>query len=480
MPDTVQATDVLSGADFEPFGPARLLLEAGRITGLSTGSAPSRQRSLLLPALANAHDHARPLSSTSFGGAGKPLESWLPRLAVIPSVDPYLAAAAPLARAALGGCASVMVHYTRAQGFTDLPTEAAEVRRAAEDVGVRVGFAVAMKDRNPLVYGDHEALLAQLPASSRQTVRDIFERPAESVAAQLDKVDAVVDAVAAPGFDVQYGPNGVQWCSSTLLEAVARASADTGRRVHMHLLETPYQRTYADRAFPGGLVRYLADIGLLSPRLTLAHCTYARPDELELIAESGALISLNTSSNLHLRSGIAPLAEMLRRGCRVGLGVDGTALDEDDDAVRELRLARLVHGGWGFDTRVSDVEVLRAACVNGRDAVAAPPGGTIEPGRSADLLVLDLDALDRDGVMPVDPRDLLFARATRDHIQGLYVGGRPVVRDGRLTGVDLAALHAELRSQMRTGLAGSTDLLAAWPDLEPAIRGYYEGFGGCC
>ena len=87
---------------------------------------------------------------------------------------------------------------------------------------------------------------------------------------------------------MQYGPNAVQWCTTGLLEAIAEASAGTGRRVHMHLLETRYQRAWADAEFPGGIVRYLDRIGLLSPRLTLAHCTWARPDELELIAERGA------------------------------------------------------------------------------------------------------------------------------------------------------------------------------------------------
>lgn len=480
MTEHVEVDEALVGPSFEPNGVTRLTLEGDRVRSVEAVAALHGARRLLLPALANAHDHARPLSSTSFGAAGKPLESWLPRLAVIPSVDPYLAAAAPLARAALGGCACVMVHYTRSQGFTDLPREALEVRRAAEDVGVRVGFAVALKDRNPLVYGDHDALLGTLPASARDTVRAVFEQPPQSVAAQLEKVDAVADAAAGPGFDVQYGPAGVQWCSGALLEAVAAASAETGRRVHMHLLETPYQRAYADRVFPGGMVRYLRDIGLLSPRLTLAHCTYARPDELELIAEAGALISVNTSSNLHLRSGIAPLTNMVELGCRVGLGVDGTALDEDDDAVRELRLARLLHGGWGFETRLADADVLGAACRSGRDAVGAPPGGTLETGQSADLLVMDLDALDRDALMPVDARELLFARANRRHIRALFVGGRQVIRDGRLTGLDLDAVHAELRDRMRTGLAGSESLLAAWPVLEPALQAYYRNHGGCC
>src|SRR4029079_1268147 len=123
---------------------------------------PAGKRLRALPALTNAPDHARVTSTTSYGGAGKPLETWIPYLALLPSVDPYLAAAVSLSRSALGGAGAVMVHYTRIQGLTDLPTEVAEVARAAGDVGLRVGFAVAMRNRNPLVYGPSEPVLAAL------------------------------------------------------------------------------------------------------------------------------------------------------------------------------------------------------------------------------------------------------------------------------------------------------------------------------
>ena len=83
---------------------------------------------LALPALVNAHDHGRAVRTSSVGAGNKPLESWLLHLALIPSVDPYLAAVVALGNAALGGAGAVMMHYTRAQGFTDLPTEAAKWR----------------------------------------------------------------------------------------------------------------------------------------------------------------------------------------------------------------------------------------------------------------------------------------------------------------------------------------------------------------
>ena len=295
-------------------------------------------------------------------------------------------------------------------------------------------------------------------------------------------MDAVAEAAGGPTFDVQYGPQGVQWCTTELLEAIAEASARTGRRVHMHLLETRYQRAWADAAYPQGIVRYLDDIGLLSPRLTLAHCTWARPEELELLAERGAIISANASSNLSLRSGIAPVAEMIKRGCRVALGLDGATLDEDDDALRELRLSHLLHGGTGFRIDVSRTATLARVLHTGRASVLnRDDGGRLAAGEPADLLLLDWDAVDDDRLRPdVDPLDLLFARATAHHIREMIVGGRTVVRQGKVMGIDFPAMREELHARLRAGMAGNAAFAAALGALERVVHPHFETEAPCC
>lgn len=451
-----------------------------RITSVIDGAAGRAAPLFAMPALVNAHDHGRPIRTSSIGAGGKPLESWLHHLALIPSVDPYLAAVVALSNAALGGAGVVMMHYTRTQGFTDLPTEAAEVARAARDVGVRVGFAVAMRDRNPLTYGPSEPILSMLSDAARAEIERRLLRPPLSPKEFVALVDDVAGAAAGPTFEVQYGPNGVQWCSDALLQAIAEASQRSGRRVHMHLLETRYQRAWADANFPGGMVKHLDEIGLLSPRLSLAHCVWARPDELELLAERGVTLVNNNSSNLHLRSGMAPVARMLKRGCRVALGIDGCALDEDDDALRELRLAHLLHVGTGFKVAASRTQILHIALVNGRRSVTnRDDGGAIAEGMPADLLLLDWAAIDDDGLQEnLDPLDLLFSRARAAHIRELIVGGRSVVKDGAVTGVDLAAARAAVIAQMRAGMRDNAALAAALPALERAIASQLEP--GCC
>ncbi len=298
-------------------------------------------------------------------------------------------------------------------------------------------------------------MLAGLPADAREEISRRFIRKPVPYAEQVTLVDAVAAAAASALFDVQYGPQGVQWCTPELLAAVAEASQRSGRRVHMHLLETRYQRDWADAAYPDGIVRYLDRIGLLSARLTLAHCTWARPDELELVAERGATIAVNTSSNLGLRSGITPLAEMVRRGCRVALGLDGLALDEDDDALREMRLAHLLHGGSGFRIDVDRSRLLEMAFLNGRRSVLNDDdGGTLAGGQPADILLLDWNAVDDDRLRPdLDPLDLLFARTNARHLREVIVDGRSIVRDGRVTGIDFPA--------MRDGAGGTFTLRLA-------------------
>ncbi len=319
-----------------------------------------------------------------------------------------------------------------------------------------------------------EPVLSSLSAQDRKTVEEMFVKPSMSPRDHLELTDAIAAAISGPKIDVQLGPAGVQWCSRPLLEAIAENSAHTGRRVHMHLLETICQRAYADQHFPDGVVHYLRDIGLLTNRLTLAHCIHARPDELEIIAESGARIVTNFCSNLHLHSGLAPIAAAHRCGCDIAVGVDGLALDEDDDVIREMRLVQMAHGGLGFKRTWTRPEFFSLAIRNGRAAT-----GALAPGAPADFVTIDLDRLDRDQIMPVDPLELLFARGNASVVRDVVVDGRTIVRDGRPTGVDLPAIEQELRGMYRAGVKQFSGLERAWAPLVGALSHWFETQLGC-
>jgi cytosine/adenosine deaminase-related metal-dependent hydrolase len=247
----------------------------------------------------------------------------------------------------------------------------------------------------------------------------------------------------------------------------------------MHLLETVYQRAWADQNFPQGIVRYLRDIGFLSERLTLAHCIHARADELEMIAASGARIVTNFSSNMHLRSGLAPIAAAHRCGCRIAVGVDGLALDEDDDALREMRLVQMAHGGLGFQRTWTPAEFFGLAVRNGRNATGAPGTGELEPGAAADFVTIDLDRLDRDRIMPVDPIDLLFARGNASLVHDVVVAGQTIVRGGRCITVDLDAIEQELRGMYRASAERLAPFQRAWPKLSSGLQHWFETHMQC-
>ncbi len=244
---------VLLPTDGSPAGsPVDLMLSDGRIAAIAPAADPRSRRLLAMPALVNAHDHARPLSPTSFGAAGKPLETWLLRLAAMPAIDPYLGALAAFGRAARAGAGSVMAHYTRFHGPMAPVDEIKEIARAARDIGVRVTLAVFMRDRNPLVYDGEDSVLVKLPDDIRAAIETQFLSSMPGVVEQIANVEAIAAETESALFSVQFGPSGPQWCSDELIAGIGEASRQTGRRVHMHLLETRYQRAFADRAYPEG------------------------------------------------------------------------------------------------------------------------------------------------------------------------------------------------------------------------------------
>src|SRR6516162_10015309 len=190
---------------------AALLLQNRRVIiaqdKISAIEPCSGGRFFVMPPLSNAHDHARTVRMSSLGASGRPLESWLHYRTLLPAVSPYLATSVALARAAMGGAGNVMVHYTRTQGLTGLVDEAAEVARAADDVGVRVGFAVGMADCNPLVYGPSDPALQPLSPNLRAVIEDRFLRPPLPVNEQIALVDAIADAAGSSTFALNSSSN---------------------------------------------------------------------------------------------------------------------------------------------------------------------------------------------------------------------------------------------------------------------------------
>ena len=144
-----------------------------------------------------------------------------------------------------------------------------------------------------------------------------------------------------------------------------------------------------------------------------------------------------------------------------------------------MRLVQLAHGGLGFKRTWTRPEFLSLAIRNGRAATGAPGPGELTPGAAADFVVLDLDRLDRDAIMDVDPLQLLFARGNAALVRDVVVDGRTIVREGKVVGVDLPAIERELRGMYREGVRQFGGLQRAWGPLAGALSGWFEGQLGC-
>ena len=417
-----------------PQGPSLIRIESGRIAAIEPVAAANLDSTahglIALPAPSNAHDHGRGLRTVAFGASDDDLETWLPALAREPVIDPYLRAVVGFARMAEGGiCAANHCHNT--QDRRQLLAEAEGVARAARDVGIRIAFAVPFAGRNPVVYGELEDLLALLEPEDRAALSD-HRGPSRSLAETMALVDRIAE-FENDFFTVQYGPVGPQWLDDEAMTAIARASAATGRRVHLHLFETRRQREWADAHYEGGLIGFLDRLGLLTDRLTVAHAVWLTPDECALLAARGVSVSVNLSSNLRLRSGL-PMVERFRAaGLGFGIGLDGMSFDDDEDMLREIRLLWRQFRGFGGESGLSAAELFDAAAVVGRRTIlGADGGGRLAVGAPADILVLDLAEITQDCVHDdLDILDLLLTRMTNRHIRHLIVGGRRVLDDGR-------------------------------------------------
>ena len=442
----IACAHLLAAPGLEPERRDRVLtVSEGRIVDESDAAGAVADGSIVLPAMFNAHDHGRGLRPAACGAADLPLELWLPGLGRIPAADLYTVHAVAFARLALSGVAGVVHMHIPAGG--DPVDEARTVARAAADVGLRIAFAAPIVETNPHVLGDAAWLADHLGPHDWALASVWDRRDSGPVAEQIAAVSAIAAALDGPLVQVQFGPAGPQWVSDAGMARIAEAAGN--RRIHTHLLETRRQRAWADAHFEGGVVGHLDRCGLLTDRLTVAHGVWLDGQDIARLADRGVTIAVNTSSNLRLRSGIAPVGAFLKTGVRIAIGLDGMAFDDDEDMLRELRLLLGLHASGDLDGTggLDPTALFTAAAAHGRRVLDDGDGGLLAPGRDADILVLDRAAL-----APDDPGcraetfDLLISRMRRGHVRDLYVAGRRVVADGRVTGIDLEAAERELAS----------------------------------
>ncbi len=262
----------------------------------------------------------------------------------------------------------------------------------------------------------------------------------EEERAILEDTIRVIDAFhdPAPGAMVRVGvaPCSPFSVSRELMRDAALLARDKGVRLHTHLAENGEDVAYSEAQFGCRPGQYAEDLGWVGEDVWHAHCVKLDGQEIDLFAQTGTGVAHCPCSNCRLGSGIAPVRAMRDAGVHVGLGVDGSASNDAASLVGEARQAMLLQrvalGGDAMGAREAlEIATRGGAAVLGRDDI-----GQIAPGLRADIAIWDISGLEAAGSW--DKAALLLAgpRQVRD----LFVEGRQVVRDGRITTVDTGAL----------------------------------------
>lgn len=242
---------------------------------------------------------------------------------------------------------------------------------------------------------------------------------------------------------IQYGfaPRFAVTCSDQMLREVASLSEHYGVRVHTHASENRGEIAYveADRGMRNLL--YLDHVGLCHDRVVLAHCIHLDEEELDVLAARQAHVAHCPSSNLKLASGIAPVPELLRRGINVSVGADGAACNNNLDQFQEMRLAALIQKPLHGPRAMNAATVLEMATMGGARAMGlAHEIGSLEVGKKADLIMVDLNGLHSWPEGDLISRLVYSARAS--DVVLTMVDGKILMRDGALLTMEIERVRA--------------------------------------
>jgi cytosine/adenosine deaminase-related metal-dependent hydrolase len=233
--------------------------------------------------------------------------------------------------------------------------------------------------------------------------------------------------------------------TESLMRRTLELARAHGVHCHTHLAETVDEEEYCQRHYGCRPLRWMESIGWLGPDVWFAHGIHFDAEEIALLARTGTGVCHCPSSNMRLGSGIAPLQDMLRAGVPVGLGVDGSASNDTSDMLAEVRqallLARARHGPEALD---ADTALRLATRGSARLLGRADVLGSLEVGKAADLVLVDLERLDLAGGLG-DPLAAIVFAGMSHRVHTCIVNGRLVVEDGRLLTVDEGEIASKAR-----------------------------------
>jgi 5-methylthioadenosine/S-adenosylhomocysteine deaminase len=243
-------------------------------------------------------------------------------------------------------------------------------------------------------------------------------------------------------------PHAPYTCTPEILKACAALAVEFDVPLHTHISETSFEveNMRRDQGMP--VVPYVKKQGLFDAKVIAAHCVHIDEGEIHTLKHYNAGISHNPSSNLKLASGFAPVKKMLEIGVNVGIGTDGPASNNDLDMFEEIRLTSFVQkGATGDPTVLPARETLLMATRMGANALhMGHITGSIEPGKRADLILVDIHPLHNSPQFRHDPQgtyaQIVYASKASD-VTDVMVNGKWLMREKALLTVDeQAILHA--------------------------------------
>ncbi|MFP3869255.1 MAG: amidohydrolase family protein [Syntrophobacteria bacterium] len=373
---------------------------------------------LIMPGLINAHTHA---AMTCFRGLADdlPLITWL-NDHIFPAerkINGKL-----IYQGTLLACAEMILGGTTT--FCDMYLFEDQVGRAARDVGIRALVGEVLYDFPSPNYGPPQQGLA----FTRDLIRTWQGDPLVSVAVE---------------------PHAVYTCSPELLRGCKEVSDEYQVPMIIHLCESEEEVRQVRERYGASPVGHLERLGLLWPQLIADHCVVLTDEEMDLLAEHGVRVVHNPESNMKLASGVAPVPDLLARGVPVGLGTDGCASNNNLDILEEMDTAAKLHKVHRGDPTVMAAETVVRLATRGGARVLGLDGkvGSLEQGKKADLIGLDLD---RPHLTPLYNiySHLVYAASAADVVLTV-INGRVVMQNRQLLSLDVERVMAEVRAIAR-------------------------------
>jgi 5-methylthioadenosine/S-adenosylhomocysteine deaminase len=245
---------------------------------------------------------------------------------------------------------------------------------------------------------------------------------------------------------IAFAPRFALSCSPDLLGRVAAAARERGALIHTHASEQLEEIAMVRAATGRGNIAYLRHVGLTSPATVIAHCVWVDEADQAMLAADDVKVAHCPGSNLKLGSGLAPVPELLSRGICVSLGADGAACNNHLDMFGEMRLAATLQAIRKGPGALPARQALWMATRNGARALGLEGEiGSIEPGKKADLVLVDAAAAH---LAPgPDPYSTVVYACRPGDVRMVMVDGELLIRDGEAVQVDAREIAATARAE---------------------------------